>query len=969
MKKVKKFMKIHNTLFGGLILLNLLLASLTPAQHSDPAKQEEHHALQQLLDPAEATHVATANGQWSDPGTWSGGVPGVGARVHVPSGRTVTYDVAPASAPNLDWVRVDGALHWAVDQDTELRIDTLVATMNSEVKIGDATTPVQGGSSARIVILDNGPIDTGWDWHQLSRGIVTHGRVRMHGESKLTFTQLDADVSAGAAQVTLRDAVDWAPGDQLVVTGTELLEPRVHVPGETWVTEDEEVTIASVSGDGKTVTLTQPLEYAHTGRGNDLLGRPMQAYVGNFTRNILIETENAASLPANQRGHVMFMHHDDVDVRYVRFQELGRTDKSQPLDDFLQETTGFRASPRVLDGNGDTQPGARTNVRGRYALHFHRTGATNPEGTPAKAVGCAVWGSPGWGIVHHDSHADLLDNVTYNIMGSHFVSETGNEIGSWENNLAIKTPDGEVGSGKGGGNNHDVGFTGDGFWFQGRLIHVRFNAAVGMRGAGFKYFTRGVDQIHPVREALDLPVTTRYAGTIGEDNPHIQEFLDNVSSVCIAGFSVIKQNPNQGHDARSVIDGLTAWEVKHGTSVEYTGKYTFKDVTLINFDDSKSSQDAFNFGNTMFDMVFVNCRVQDFARVLDWNGKDTLGQLPDYGFKFIDLQRVNTPDIYHIALNKSAGVTDVNDHVEVLTSADLTPGTLELSLDTGINLDLRQGTVLIEGTKTDSIGTTPFLGGHDGRNDPTFSLSRVQTRAEEDGYWTEEGDPSTAIVTVEELIEDRASGDRLILEIPVRLEVTDIPAGAAYFGEWATGGVELLAENFDDGNIDGWTQWDKNQPASWSVQGGVLKQSSNRPDSLLYWTGSDPSAWQDYQFTVSLMSGDNDGIGVAFYLQDDQNYYRFVMNRQKNERRLEKVVNGVVTDLAASVNGQYQEDTWYLVTVEITDMSITVTLDDGTNTETVFNAVPHAEFNAGSIGLFQRYNNNCSFDDVSVIAN
>ena len=43
--------------------------------------------------------------------------------------------------------------------------------------------------------------------------------------------------------------------------------------------------------------------------------------------------ENADTAEVYERGHIMFMHNDDVDVRYAEFHELGRTDKSETARD------------------------------------------------------------------------------------------------------------------------------------------------------------------------------------------------------------------------------------------------------------------------------------------------------------------------------------------------------------------------------------------------------------------------------------------------------------------------------------------------------------------------------------------------------------------------------------------------------------------------------------------------------------
>ena len=91
-------------------------------------------------------------------------------------------------------------------------------------------------------------------------------------------------------------------------------------------------------------------------------------YVANVTRNVTFETENGENIPINHRGHVMFMYNPDVVVENAGFYNLGRSDKSKLVDDH--------------DTNIDGSSGSGTNPPGRYALHFHRTGAEDINSTP-----------------------------------------------------------------------------------------------------------------------------------------------------------------------------------------------------------------------------------------------------------------------------------------------------------------------------------------------------------------------------------------------------------------------------------------------------------------------------------------------------------------------------------------------------------------------------------------------------------
>ena len=516
-----------------------------------------------LAPVAEATHVAVKSGAWFDPDVWANGeVPGEGAKVVIPDGVSLCY--GEESDVSLFTVRVDGALHFATDRDTFMEVDTLLVTPSGALSIGTADAPVEVGVEAVISIADNGPIDVAWDPQLLSRGVITHGRVEIHGAEKENFLQVSVDPMAGDTSITFAENPEgWEVGDKIVLAGTKFVGSDIVAQGAkvSAPTEDEELVITAI--DGSTVYFDTPLAFDHDGPRADL-----KAYVANYSRNVRFETENADALPAHQRGHVMFMHNDDIDVRYAEFHELGRTDKSERAFD-LDDLSGVEAD---------------TNVKGRYAVHIHRAGVGD-QGDPAMLVGNAVWGSPGWGFVHHDSHAILDGNAAYDVFGAAFVSETGNETGRWVDNISIKTLGANVQS-KNADDvaAFDLGRNGVGFWFQGRLVQAVDNvAATTPEGVGFAYFHRGLigDFIPVDPDTVDQPGKLRYQDEIYIDKPNIELFKGNVAVGAERGLEVIKHGPRQGHDVRSMIEDFTAWESQTGVHLEYTGHYTLTNLDLV----------------------------------------------------------------------------------------------------------------------------------------------------------------------------------------------------------------------------------------------------------------------------------------------------------------------------------------------------------------------------------------------------
>lgn len=461
-----------------LVSLPVAAVAQTPGQTAHPTdldKAEEHDSLLELVPAAAVTKTFNVtSGNWSTAANWSPtGVPGAGARVLIPAGRTATYDVN-AGTTALDWLRVEGTLSFATSSTTHLLIHTIVVTPGGSWIQGTAATPVSAAVTSTVTFSDVATGGTN-DVTLLGHGFIGHGVTSIYGSPKTAWRKTaagsagDLPAGAGTNAVTLDSApVGWNAGDQIVIGAVSWHRDASNVRQY----QDEAKTIASIGGAA--LSWTGGLAWSHTPHLAD-----MRAHIGNLTRNVRFQSANPAVLA--RRGHVMFMHSASVNVYYAGFYDLGRTDKKIPVTDAIAD-------------NGNP-PGA--NPRGRYPVHFHRTGFADKNSVPANVVGCAVSGSPGWGIVNHDGHVIIDGNFTYNIDGNHVVTENGAELGEIRNNLAIFSrgdnttavfPAGEKSSGR--QNNHDFGHIGIGFWGQSGSVAFKNNIAISMRGPGYAIVTR-----------------------------------------------------------------------------------------------------------------------------------------------------------------------------------------------------------------------------------------------------------------------------------------------------------------------------------------------------------------------------------------------------------------------------------------------------------------------------------------------
>lgn len=404
------------------------------------------------------THRAVRDGNWANPAVWAGGVPGDEAYVRIDPDVTVT--VASDLPARLKAVRVDGTLGFDPTVDTHLRVDTLVTTSGSALRIGTEAQPIRPDATAKITFADLGPIDEEWDPTRVSRGLIQFGELTVHGAETTAWTELERHPHAGDRTLTLPEApTNWESGDRIVIPG---VDPKKN--------QDEEVTIAAT--DGRRVRLDRSLAYDHLPPVSDL-----PAYALNLSRNVRFVSETA-EVP--RRGHIIILS-SSSDVRFAGCYGLGRSDKSYPF------TNPEHGTPPT-----DVAP----NPKARYALHYHRTGISAEP--PHRVEGCVVDGSPGWGIVNHHGHVDVVDSVTYDVFGAGFVTEAGNERGSFRRNFALRSEgSGElidsrqfVPGGDGVGQIDDFGHGGHGFWLQGPAVEVVDNVAAGHRNFGFVYWNR-----------------------------------------------------------------------------------------------------------------------------------------------------------------------------------------------------------------------------------------------------------------------------------------------------------------------------------------------------------------------------------------------------------------------------------------------------------------------------------------------
>ncbi len=834
--------------------------------------QQHNEDLGALIPEATATHIAKSSGDWFNPAIWTGNeVPTEGAIVYIPSSFTITYE--GQSTAHIFAIRVDGtfiATQNTATETTTLVVDTFIGTHMSTVKFNaDAPTdgkidvtlkpfdievhkasitpPTQWSNTARNHFSDgattfkvereyvgekrynsydeaiadastkmveisrendnDGPGVLGrhnWDAQQLSLGLVVMGQLEILGQEKTNMVKLGADALRGQRNVVLSEnPIGWEADDWLIITRGGNINAVSN--GE------DEVQISTINGS--TITTTTNLKKNHEGRPQDNL----HCYVGNLTRNITFKS--AVSDNIHQRGHLMAMHNDtNIQIKNAAMVDMGRTDKSRMTDDRYWEKW---IEPKVFKSKmsplgqecAQMQEASKdeiTNHRGRYSIHLHKTGAKFGANM-VEVTGNAIWGNPGWGITHHDSHANVSENVVYDVIGAGIVSETGSETGFWNNNLVVKI---EIGSKQdpyiAALFYDDYLYSGQGLAMKGRAVvckgNVIANAKNGVGIINMNPAINSVDrvdakQLATVRPGFEIdqfPLSVNGYSAEGDGIMPVEVALimENTTVIgCTQALRSVERDMGVNHESRSVFDGFYAWGVNQGLSITYQADYTFHDVFI-------SGRNEFALGAFLWkhshNHVFDGIKMVDLAHgitvsklVESGNGELKTRNNGFSPWYFIDLELENVGEFYEIIKEDETTTTSYTEHpdnpIHLKGNRDVfqrpTTFTLTDNADLAVdyqNLDFKFS---VDGIVSDDLGTYKMgieqaLAQKTLRNDYPERLYEFASKVKFDEYVTKNGVYEHPLEGYKYFILNEALPNRLSSKyttFPVRIKIENAP--------------------------------------------------------------------------------------------------------------------------------------------------------------------------------------------------
>lgn len=624
---------------------------------------------------ASAQTTATQSGNWSDAATWGGSPPtGDEEDVVIPMGIVVTLN----TSDEVGEIRVMGTL--AVAAGTyELTCDSLIVMgPNSEFVVGtenarydgDFTLTLKGEPNENFTHMTH-------DMGARALLAMNGGTLNLHGQDRIEWTRIDADADAGATSITTAEVVDWRPGDDIILVSST----------SDW-TEVEELTVASVTGGGKTVNLTSALEHWHCGtskqytRASDgkTWTAELRAEVGLMTRNITIQ--GASDSTEDGFGAHIMVHGADTNM-----------------------ATGYA----YIEGI-EIHHGGQESILGRYPFHWHLVaGAGAGQYFKDSAIhdsfnrGVTIHGTDGTTVSNNFmyntiGHTLFLEDgveenntITYNVVCLSVAPEPGTEVTPSDNQMLAEHQNSCPAA----------------FWITHPNNNVSHNVAAGGEGTGFWY-------IFPTKRIGPSKDLAYYDNATIANRSAPGTYVGNTSHSYFNGFDIFDE---LGSD-HSIKQNIGWYE----NSDHVFDSHLFYACQNLIYSGSGKQETENNSGNPTSNLIFRDCVFADGQWHLDFAASATLEEscfVADTGLGMIDVRERFLMRIYD-------GAPTINDSYFVgwdNTGSNAT------------NFVYPQGTFTkranwtISGMETDHPGTNVFMRMRDfDRGTPSFQNGDAHPR-------------------------------------------------------------------------------------------------------------------------------------------------------------------------------------------------------------------------------------------------
>ncbi|KAM9824037.1 PKHD1 like 1, tandem duplicate 1 [Neosynchiropus ocellatus] len=498
---------------------------------------------------------------WSSRFTWGGlSPPEEGSFVVITEGQTILLDV---STPVLKMLLIQGGTLVFDETDIELQAENILIVGGGHLIVGTEEQPFQHQATITLHGAVRAPELPVYGAKTLA---IREGTLDLHGKPvPQTWTRLAATAAEGATTITLEKKVTWKANDKIVIATTGHRHSQK---------ENEVKTIASVSADGLTLTLTEPLTYEHLGVRVTLPDGAVfdaRAEVGLLTRNVKVQgsinAEWSDKIEACEEGFDTGEFATQTCFQGRFGEEMGSDQFGACIMFHAPRPNENLAIGRI--GYIEVYNAGQAFRLGRYPIHWHLMGDVNYK---SYVRGCSLWKTFNRAVTIHNTHQLLVEfNVIYDIMGGAFFIEDGIETGNIvQYNLAVFVKQSTSLL------NDDV--TPAAYWVTNPNNIIRHNHAAGGTHFGFWYRMH----LHP-----DGP---SYTPNVCQKKVPLGEFNNNtVHSQGWFGIWIFQDFfPMKGGSCRSTIpepavfNALTTWNCEKGAEWVNVGAVQFHNFTMVN---------------------------------------------------------------------------------------------------------------------------------------------------------------------------------------------------------------------------------------------------------------------------------------------------------------------------------------------------------------------------------------------------
>ncbi|KAM5281038.1 fibrocystin-L [Ctenodactylus gundi] len=498
---------------------------------------------------------------WSSNFSWGGKPPPEeGSLAVITEGQIILLD---QSTPILKMLLIQGGTLIFDEADIELQAENILITDGGILQIGTEASPFRHKA---IITLHGHLRSPELPVYGAKTLAVREGILDLHGlPVPVVWTRLAHTAKAGEWTLILQEAVTWKAGDNIVIASTGHRHSQ---------RENEKRTIASVSADGRNITLTRPLNYTHLGITVPLPDGTLfeaRAEVGILTRNILIRgSENVEwnnKIPACPDGFDTGEFATQTCLQGKFGEEIG-SDQFGGCIMFHAPLPGANMVTGRIEYVEVFHAGQAFRL-GRYPIHWHLLGDLQFK---SYVRGSSIHQSYNRAVTIHNTHHLLVErNIIYDIKGGAFFIEDGIEHGNiLQYNLAVFVQQSTSLL------NDDV--TPAAFWVTNPNNTIRHNAAAGGTHFGFWYRMNN----HP-----DGP---SYDRNICQKRIPLGEFFNNtVHSQGWFGLWIFEEYfPMKTGSCSSIIplpavfNSLTTWNCQKGAEWVNGGALQFLNFVMVN---------------------------------------------------------------------------------------------------------------------------------------------------------------------------------------------------------------------------------------------------------------------------------------------------------------------------------------------------------------------------------------------------